>query len=198
MKMRPEWFVILILVFALILQRSCCSEPNGCPDVELVNTETGFAPKVFKEILRDTVYPKPVIVWKDSLIEVEVPADVDTAEILALYFQKHFYSDTIHGLDTGLHYRFSAVVNDSVYQNKIQHRQFLFLDLKPTTINEYSVADPKNKWFIGGQVGGNVDHIDAGISLMLLTKKDHGYAYTYQAFSNTHNVTLYWKISLRK
>lgn len=199
MKFQPYWYVIAALVMIIILQRACSG--NGgvdCPDVRLVKTETQVPKKEFLEIPRKNNDPKPEVKWMTDIVTVEVPADVDTAAILSAYFQKMFYSDTIQGLDTGLHYRFTAVINDSVYENRIQHRQFFFLDLKPATINTFEVAKPRNKWFIGGQIGGSRSHFDAGVSLMLMTKKDLGYAYTYQALSRTHNATLYWKISFRK
>ncbi len=74
----------------------------------------------------------------------------------------------------------------------------MYMDLKPTIINKYEVVDAKNKWFIGGQIGGNATQFDAGVSLLLINKKDHGYFYTYQAISKTHNAGMYWLIRRRK
>lgn len=198
MKVKPEWIIILIMAAVILLQRACGGYGSDCPEISLKETKTDYPDPVYVSIPRDPEQPEPVIRWMEKEIEVQVPADVDTMAILTDYFRKFFYSDTINGLDTGRHYRFSAVINDSISQNRIFHRDFQFLDLKPVTVNTYEVAKPRNKWFIGGQIGGNVDHINAGVSLLLLTKKDHAYAYTYQAISNTHNLTVYWKISFRR
>lgn len=108
-------------------------------------------------VIRDTIYADTVYIPVDNPVPtppdtfydvmfVEVPAKVDTAEILKKYFAVYSYRDTIRQDSM-----FSLILDDVVSQNKIIDRKAWYKDLSPTIINTtITGVERKSEYFIGG------------------------------------------------
>lgn len=192
MKERIAYIIAIAALFAFIIfQRECSPRVRGydCPEIELVNTEIRRGDFRFYKVPGETPLPQIII---DSF-EVIVPADVDTTAILKDYFSTVFSRDSFTDREV------TVIIEDSISQNRIFHRSRFIQNNRASTISTYTITDPvKTKVFIGPTIGGGKNSFDVGASIMLMTKKEHAYAYTYQAVSRQHNLTAYFKISFRR
>lgn len=81
-----------------------------------------------------TIYRDSIVTqwrWKDSI--VEVPADVDTGAILADFFTRYFYEDTIRPKAN-----VTFVISDTVTRNRIASRRYSFQDTTKYVTNIYT------------------------------------------------------------
>lgn len=186
-----SWLIIGVLVIIILLQRSC---GPTCPEA-----------KIETIIKHDTIEK---IVYKDRPVpyQVIVPDKINTiidstkCQLLyRLFNSKNIYLDTLLNDSTAL-----ISVRDTVYQNELQHRKLYFTNRRPTVIQNITTIikgdtiKKRNKVFVGATLGGWSDKITMGGSLMLITKKDHGYSATFDPFYKCVYGTIYWKIKLSK
>jgi hypothetical protein len=118
--------VILVagITLGVLFVRSCHKPGSGN-----TITDTTFTTQIMPgdSVPYEVQVHVPVPVYIDSLVYLE--GDIDTAAILADYFRKYYYSDTIYRDGN-----FMAVVRDSVSNNRIVYRAFDFQNLRPTAI----------------------------------------------------------------
>lgn len=140
MKLDLNTLLIVVLI-AWIAFKDACNQTDPVP------------------VQRDTVVvnytPPPVIVnappGKPQVIIREVPAQVDTSQILKAYFAQVNYQDTIR-TDSA-----EVIVSETVSMNAIQSRRIGFRYLMPPcstiTITERITLPPTRKLFIGANIG---------------------------------------------
>ena len=127
----------------------------------------------------------------DSIIEVEVPANVDTAKILAKYYAKHVYTRTYE--DSNIR----AVIKDTISENKPSEALLTYQILKPTQIivnNELNLK-PVNKYFLGASARSDTS---LSINAFMLTKKEHLIGIGFDPLSKVVSATGAIKIFGRK
>jgi len=191
--------VIVILIGWLVFEKSCdapCPDPVPCPEFDT----TAFIASLPIEY-PDTSYvptPYPVYHTEDSLVYVEIPADVDSLAVVLAYFSPSIYLDSIGTPDS----LFLLVLRDSVNENRIQRREILDLILYPTfkivtkTVIEPYV--PRNKVFLGLGVGGWTDKFGVTANMMFMNKRDNAYQLSYDPLNNTIYGTAFWKIKTKR
>lgn len=119
---------------------------------------------------------------------VNVPANVDTAAILQMYFAVNTFTQQIQ--DSSLR----AFIGDTVSQNKIKGRSFSYQLLKPIkTIESTTITlqpEKKRQVFIGGFVDYTAPKFDFGPKLSFKTKKDVLIGYEYGSLNQGHRISL--------
>lgn len=182
--------VIGVLVAIIFLQQEC-GRPADCPEVS-VKSDTQSTPSKDKVVTVYKFLPGKIKIRVDT---VEVPADIDTNKVVPDYFTVKHYEDSGRKVDNYF-YRWKARIS----QNKIDSFQLDFQNLKPDKVITHTVTvkdDPRNKLFVGGQINYS-QNVTGGASLLLLTKREHLYGYSYDPFLKGHSVMLGWKIRLKK
>lgn len=183
------WTGFIVMLIAFLLQRGCIGP----------ETKYSFLTEKITEQKWDSV-PKNIPVRYqvpgDSVV-VEIPAMVDTAAILARYFNIYYYAQTI--TDTNL----IATITDSVSQNRISKRTFQYQWLKPTsqtTITNTTITDSTKKrieLYSGGFASVGIDGTNAGlgINLALKTRKDLIYNIGFDAINRQVQLGVLVKIN---
>jgi hypothetical protein len=135
-------------------------------------------------------------IYHDTTIFVQVPMNVDTLEIIKMYFAKNVYKDTLR-LPDSLGY---VVLLDTISKNTIESRMFT-ANVKQRTIKETTIVKelPKTKIFWG--VGASFDKVNfvnnIQVNLLLNTKCDKLYNIGAGVDINKTpfvNASIYWKI----
>ena len=205
-----NYIIMIILVVIIFLQRACAPDPYEGPDMKEY-IKIGGTEYEYLKSQRTVVYkPETFYVKGDPIpgktIYKEIPADVDTAAILADYFAIRPYSETVEIKPDTISYG-TVTVTDSVHQNKLYGRKYNFDLLIPEYTNTFVVKEkPRNKFYIGG--GMNFDKVNLLNSvyggMLLQTKKDHMYGLNLGINTNGEQVTpfiggsIYWKIRFKK
>lgn len=137
-------FWLLVILIAIILIRSCdCNGGSGrnTPDTISVVRDTTYVYEVTDtEYIPTPVYiSKPVYVpqYKTDTLEISEVFPVDTAAILARYYQKVYYSDT-QNTKYG-----KVLIQDTVTQNRITSRRFLSELNIPVVKETITISQPK-------------------------------------------------------
>jgi len=187
----PYIIVIAILVVIIILMKECKRCPT-CP--EPTTTVIHTRDTVWDTIRLTSVVYKPL---PKETIWVEVPADIDTNEILKRYYAKLYYEDILKD-DTSAY----IFIKDTITQNSIYTREWEFINRRPTiintttTINQYDTCKDCKRFNMGfgGFLGGNSGTFQAGVSMMLQTNKKSAYTVSYDVINKTGNIGIYWTI----
>lgn len=146
------------------------------------------APKP-KTIFQKIFVPKTEYIYNT----VEVPAKIDTAEILKAYYAKNYYSDTVKTKDTISNLK--IVINDMVTQNKVATRSVSYDYNIPTkTITHVVTPAPKGQLFAGVNVGQGL-----GASIAYKTPKDKMYdaGFMFNLRGNIFYISAKWKIGIK-
>ena len=135
-------------------------------------------------------------IYHDTTIFVEVPMNVDTLEIIRMYFAKNVYKDTLY-LPDSLGY---IIMLDTISKNTIEARMFT-ANVKQRTIKETTIVKelPKTKIFWGVGMGfDKVNYINnVSANLLINTKCDKLYNVGFGVDINKTpfvNASIYWKI----
>ncbi len=192
MKSAP-WIIIIVIIGIIFFQRECntTTEHSKCNhDVEVI------IDTIHDTIEIISVQYVPSISYRDTGSVLWKYHKIDTALILADYFSKYYYQDTILYDTNGL-----IVVSDTITQNRISYRKPT-ITLYPRLIKQNNlinqVTQPKVKVFLGLGIGGNMTHFSLSPSLLLITKKETAYSLSYDLLDRGVNFTMYWKIKFRK
>lgn len=185
MKQIP-WILIIILLGIIIFQRECRSPEVS--EIQSIDIEW-----IYDSILVDThVVEKPYpvreeIIEYDTIIEWK-EIDIDTTAILADYYTKRYYDDTLVYNDD-LYFR----LEETIYRNEVYERNFEYKNFRPIEFELDSIPENKVKYFIGGEILGSPTHFGAGPSLGLLTKNDNLYTIKYDVVNKNFGVSIYFK-----
>ena len=163
-----------ILMLVLFLQKCGCVKY----DQQIILHDTTITKK-YDSVPKYIKVNAPVVI--DSAF-VAVPVIVDTAAILKRYFAVYHYSQTL--ADTNV----SVTITDTLTQNKIIARGFIYKLLKPvsTTIITNTIeqkANPTREFYAGGfiQANNKGSNVSAGAQLHFKTKKQTLHTVGYDA-----------------
>ena len=189
MKKAP-WIIIATLLIIIFLQREC-SVPKLPKDALVTSVDTihdMVAYPVIKYI------PKPV--FKDTGSIKWRSMKIDTLEILAEYYARHYYVDTLVN-DSQM----QIIVCDTISQNKIIFRKPI-LTVYTQTIKQTTVVEPitilRRKVFAGIGIGRNPNQFGLTANLLYQTKKDQAYNLSYDLLNHDMYFSIYWKIRFHK
>ena len=216
LKLDIKTLIILGLIIILLL-RNCGGTSNS--DKQIVKVDGKKYELVDQKI--DTVFVEKIVkvptyvpkyITRVETVQVEVPIDVDSLEIVKKYFTTYQVKDTLQ-----LTYDFPKNVTDSlgnkpspnlgwgVITDKISQNQITSRDIEwnfkiPTIYNTTIVKElPKTKIFWGIGMGFDkinfVNHV--GANLLINTKCDKLYNFGVGVDINKTpflNASIYWKI----
>lgn len=163
--------VLLLVVAGMFIFRPSPEEPDYSNYIEIGGEEYI---KLAEQ--RDTVWETKTVTvpeyvpvpGKTEYVEkvVEVPADVDTAQILQDYYAERTYNDTIPIDTVG-----NAYITDVISENRIMSRNASFDYKLPTIENTTFVKElPKRQVFFGGGLGVDKTNIVNNVNTGLLYK----------------------------
>ena len=203
-KNKLPYLIIVALVAIILLQRSCDGIFDSGEEQTTVKTDT-----VYKHI-HDTI-TKDVKVIHTEYVPINKPQytpgeTLDTCksrfqDLLKEHLIKRVYADTLKLDSLG-----SIVIKDTVWINKLHGKRTYVKDYKipyvTKTITTIEKEKPRRQLYVGGNVFGNTDDLQAITpGLIYKDKKDR----IYQANvgvnfdgSLTFGVGTYWKIKLNK
>lgn len=197
MKIKPNWIVIAVLggIVILLLMTRECGQWKEKGDTVTV-TDTVIVPGDPYPVYTAPRVPKP-----ERIIEYQVvPQKVDTAAILKDYFATRFYPDTLKN-DTSMF----IAVHDSVRENRIVSRRFIFQNKRPISIvsNTTVTHNKKEPWFklylgLNASYAPGSKRFGFGPFATGTVKQGALLTYGYDAVGNSHQVGFGWKLSFRK
>jgi hypothetical protein len=179
------YYLIIILLAALLFQEKCSRvSPGDKNDTTIVNFH--------KYDNNDHHYHFTIVTPKDSVITT-APAVVDTASIIKWFYMTYVFCDTIS--DSNM----TAVIIETVSQNKIIDRDFTYRWKRPVQITQIVQKTPKNRLYLGlfGGVNGQ-NSVSLGPEMIIITKKDHAYKLNADLINRGIEAGIHWKISLKK
>jgi len=181
-----------------------------CPDPKIVKMPVKDT--MWQKGKEDSMFKHPVITYKmsdpqfirgkDNIIEVPgkekiiyVPRELtnlDSAEAIQNYYDKHIFVDTLRGASC------LVALRDSVGMNKILGMTFSIKNNRLTVEN--NLNPNRTKIFLGGQAGLSLDLKTALLapSLGLMTKDDHYFQVGYDFFNKMPMGSVMFKIHLGK
>lgn len=200
MKKVLIYVAIIIAAITTILTQAATIRELRKPRPATIVRDTTWLPG------KDSIAYKPgKVITKDTTIYVEVPATVDTAKILANYFAKNIYIDTLKLRDSLGH----VIVEDTISQNTIFGRRYTANVRKQVITNTVTISAPPLKAVTQVYIGGELNYVDKDMQLLsagllLKTKSDDIIGINAGAIRIDNKVQpffggkLYWKISFRK
>lgn len=218
--------LIVGLIIVVLLMRSC-SGGDTVADKDIVKVD-GKKFELVKHTV-DTIFVEkrvevptyiPKYITKIKNVIVEIPANVDSLQIIKDYFTKYKVKDTLQ-----LTYDFDpditidslgtkpnptlgfGIITDTISQNKIISRDVVWNFKIPTIYNTTVVKElPKRKFYYG--IGAAFDKTNflnqAKIGILYKDKKDKMWGLDVGALNVNNTVTpyiggsIYWKISFKK
>jgi hypothetical protein len=188
MKSIP-YIIITILLLALFLQHKYTQEPESIIDIR-TTTDT-IHDTIFSTIHHYT--PKPTYTDTGSTKWRCYP--VDTNQILASYFARYYYVDTLQNDSNAL-----IVLFDTVSQNHIIYRHPQ-ITLYPKTIRQTSIVEvsqsTSNKIYMGLSIGRNPKQFGLGPSIMYQSKS-MAYSLSYDILNKDLYVGIHWQLSFKR
>jgi hypothetical protein len=201
--------LLIIVLLAVVIFSQFFGKGNGKVG-EIVNVD-GKDYELLKHTV-DTVYEEiqievptyvPEYITQIETVEVQIPANVDSLEIIKDYFSKYEVKDTLflEGLGKGY-------ITDIISQNKIESRNIKWDYKIPTVLDTKIVKElPKNQLYLG--LNTNFDRANVvnsvGAGVILKTKRDRIFQLNTGIANSITGETqpfigggIYWKIKLRK
>jgi hypothetical protein len=199
--------LVILLIGVVVFQQ--CGRQTETPG-EIISVD-GKDYELLKHTI-DTVYQEievevptyvPEYITKIETVEVEIPANVDSLQIIKDYFSKYEVKDTLllEGLGKGY-------ITDIISQNKIESRNIKWDYKIPTVLDTKIVKElPKNQLYLG--LNTNFDKANVinsvGVGAILKTKRNRIYQLNSGVSNSITGETqpyvgggLYWKIKIRK
>jgi hypothetical protein len=184
-----QTLLIVVLVIVILSMKTCSREKDSGEKV-ITKTKIEYIP--IKKIVPEYV-PK----WKEKIvIDIDTflaNTDVDTLAILADYYAKYYFVDTL-SFDT-LGY---ALVKDTVTQNKIASRSLEYQLNIPKITVEKTIYLNQREFYYGLGIAGNLRQLNSiGGEILYKTKKKQAYGLGIGVNQNFHPIIsgrIYWKI----
>ncbi len=199
--------LVILLIGVVVFQQ--CGRQTETP-AEIISVD-GKDYELLKHTV-DTVYEEmqievptyvPEYITKIETVEVQIPTNVDSLQIIKDYFSKYEVKDTLllEGLGKGY-------ITDIISQNKIESRNIKWDYKIPTVLDTKIVKElPKNQLYLG--LNTNFDKANVinsvGVGAILKTKRDRIYQLNSGVSNSITGETqpyvgggLYWKIKIRK
>ena len=91
-------------------------------------------------------------------------------------------------------------IRDTICQNRIQHRELLFRNNRPTEINHTTtiINPPRNIFYIGGSIGAAHGNFEVTGDILLKTKSDYIYGLYYNPITNIKGGRVYIPLRFKK
>jgi hypothetical protein len=175
-KIDLKTVIIFGLIIVLLLMNMCSTDVSGDGQTVRIGRKTYTIVKHEVDTVvvpvNQIVYKKGKDIYKEMVVDVNVPSKVDTNTIIKNYYSQLIYKDTLK-LKDSLGY---VSVVDTVFNNSIIKRKW------ESHVNKIFVKEliivkevPKNQFFIGGFGGYNsqLSSIYLGPTIMLKNKKEN-------------------------
>ena len=194
--------VVPILMFMIFFIGKCSGDKtiNKGTRTVYIDTavyDTAYVPKLLSTtntnwITNRTYENIPVVLdltqsQIDSIVRAISPTKL--IEIASSYYSKNYYSDTLRDSS------YLAIIQDSIYENKIQKRNIKINTYQKTIIEQ---KPQKGFLYVNGLVGGNLNSFDIGLGAGFVTKKGTMFGYTYNFIDKSNYVTIGGRIRFRK
>lgn len=177
----PYGLIIAILCGIIFLQREV-----GHHTVNNDNRVTSIAYDSVQRSVQIQYIPGPV-----QTVQTTIPVVVDSMAIVRIFYQRNVYKQTVG--DSLI----SAEITSVVSMNKLDSLGFKYKILRPTTIT--TIKDEKFKLFAGVGGGANKTSLASfGPEVAMLTSKDHLYTINYNTINKSINLSVLWKIRLKR
>jgi len=184
-----QTLLIIVLVIVILLMRTCSGKKDSGEKV-ITKTKIEYIPV-------EKIVPEYVPKWKEKIvIDIDTflaNTDVDTLAILADYYAKYYFVDTL-SFDT-LGY---ALVKDTVTQNKIASRSLEYQLNIPKITVEKTIYLNQREFYYGLGIAGNLRQLNSiGGEILYKTKKKQAYGLGIGVNQNFHPIIsgrIYWKI----
>lgn len=190
--MKDHWglYAIIVLLIALLFQHRC-----AVPEYSRSNKRDTSILSIHNHY--DSI-PKIITVQvsqpKDSIL-ISIPANVDTAAILQLYFTKYHFRQEIS--DSNI----TAIIDDTIARNSILARSFTYQWKKPQIIEttiQPEVEIKKTKVFAGIHAGSCLNTpIILGPELGLMNKKENFFSIRADPFNKSVSGSALLKIRIK-
>jgi hypothetical protein len=206
-KYKRYFLQIIIIVLCGILLFNSCNKNSV--EINKSTRDTIFSSTI---IIRDTVFrDRPILVKsiKDTILlnnTIYIPSN--NYDTLLEQFQSLRETFLIQSTyeQTSKYDSSEVTIIDTIQQNQIKGRSILFnlkYPIKTNTITVTNYASPKNKVYIGGELGGNKTNLInlAEAGLLFQNKSDNIYKASIQVDFNgviNYKIGKYWKIKLKK
>lgn len=202
--MKRYWDFIIIGVMAIVIILLLFTCDRECP--ESTTTTVTIHDTIPGDSVPYLVYcPKPIYVYRDT--GSTKYKDIDTTDIIYDYFSEKYYSDTIKDDTSAL-----IVLNEVITQNDIYKRSFWFQNRRKTSItttttNEIIGEIPRNKFYLGAGIEGEVNPFYRNptitLNALLVMKKRWAYEVEFGfPINKIENVRLsvkaFYKLSFKK
>jgi hypothetical protein len=184
-----QTLLIIVLVIVILSMKTCSREKDSGEKV-ITKTKIEYIPI-------EKIVPEYVPKWKEKIvIDIDTflaNTDVDTLAILADYYAKYYFVDTL-SFDT-LGY---ALVKDTVTQNKIASRSLEYQLNIPKITVEKTIYLNQREFYYGLGIAGNLQQLNSiGGEILYKTKKKQAYGLGIGVNQNFHPIIsgrIYWKI----
>ncbi len=191
MKKRFDLVIIafLLIIIAFFVWRDYI-KPGGTPPggSDTVRTSDTIPGDSVPYEVQVTV---PVPVYRDTGSTRWRDRPIDTPAILADYFSRNFYSDTITD-DTS----FLAIIQDTVTRNRIAWRRYQHQNLRPTAINTTTVINYYGKGFYPGLGAGlTPDKPAVMLHALFIRDKKWSYCFTIDVNNKACSATLFYRLA---
>ncbi|RYD82926.1 MAG: hypothetical protein EOP53_02330 [Sphingobacteriales bacterium] len=180
-------FIVLLYFLALYIFKGCGKNSDqtsvGFPDTVHIVTDTLKLPgDPYAVKVHDTV-PGPVKIEK-----IPVPADADTAAIIAEFLTRYTY-DSSFTKDNSFLIRYRLTIS----KNKLDSFKIWVQNVRETAIvtNKFEVNKPKRKFYAGITAGGNSNYFGMGPGILYQDKTEKVFGYEYDAFNRCHWLRAY-------
>lgn len=203
--------LIIVLIAVVVIQRSCKSPDN----IDIPNDNIVTLSKTEYELLlhkSDTIWKTEIIYKKGKPVPgkniiVEIPQNIDTAQILKDYYLKRSYKTSVRIANDSVDYGMVDIY-DTIHQNKIYSSDYIF-HLKLPEVHETIIVKelPVRQIYLGG--GMSFDKISLINSIyvggLYKSKKEHIYGINIGLAVKSSNQSsvfiggsMYWKIKWRR
>ena len=181
MKAKVPYIIIAVLLVIIGIMQQCKETPKP----------------IITTIIRDSIINTTVDRWHAAPKPIRIvdtfniPANVDTALILADYYKLRHYSLPIGTDSTG-----DLTLNTTVQNNQLgAYRITGHYKTYIRTITESKAAESKRKIFVGTTVMAG-ENMGIAANLMYINRQDRAFSVAYDPFNKQAFATVYFKIKL--
>ncbi len=189
MSIKYTHIIIALLLVVILIQHKC----GGDYDCSGYTTDTvTTVDTLYNDTGTHTVTTKPKPVYIDTGQTDTLYRDIDTAAILADYYTKRYYQDTIVD-DTSI----MLISKDTVTRNRLTASSHAYKLKEPSIIKKTIVRryKQKTKLYAGALIGSNMElQPSMGASLLLQTKNENLYGVTVDPFNKSIYAHINWQL----
>jgi hypothetical protein len=193
-KLLPYLAILGLLVF--LFQREC-TRPGEVPPSSDTTVSVVIIPgdSIPYSVEIEKKVPVPYFIDTGSTRWRNLP--IDTMAILADYFSRRWYNDTLMN-DTSAF----ICVKSYVEKNQLHYEDLLFQNRRATAIYNTTIVnnygDGKNKWYLGGGVNFLPGSPGISADVLIVTPKKMSIDGGYDFINRMGTIKAFYKISFKK